>query len=198
MDPEYGDAYYFLGWMYNLTGNQDLAYQKLIKAEGLPLDQVNHSDLYYQLGKVAGSLGPAGESSALDYYTQAIVDNHFTYPFQAGDAHFQRAMIYRKKGWNERAIEELNYVITEYPTHYSAWVRLGYIAWDVEGDLSTAEYYFTQAIKLDDERLAAYFGLAHALQEAGMSVEAEDTYNKILTIDPQNQDALERLQQMGK
>ncbi len=198
LDPDWGDAFFYLGWMHARAGDQVLAWRYLRKAENLPLELVGRSDIYYQLGKVENRLWSGEQQpSALDYFTRAIVRNQFKYPYQSIDAHFQRGLLYRQNGWNEMALNELTYVIKKHPDHYPALVRLGYMAWEVEDDLGKAEGYFSVAIQVDSRQTAAYLGFAHVLEEAGQLTRAQEMYRKVLEIDASNQkahDALERLE----
>lgn len=198
LDPESADAHYYWGYMHARKGHVDQAWAGFKRALALPSGKIGKSDIYYWLGKLTTEKADADVlTQALDYFNQAIVLDQFTFPFQKVDAHFQRALVYRQKGWNERALDELKWVIDQKPDHYPAHVRLGYVYWYGFGNPEQAVTYFTQAVEIDNGKTHAYLGLASVYEETGKTAKALANYQKTLQLDPDNVEALEGVGRLG-
>lgn len=96
---------------------------------------------------------------------------------------------------NDLAVEEINRenyqnainiflsIIKKHPRYFLAYYNLGnlYLAL---GELNEAFYYFSEAIKIDDQHAKSFLGLGLVLSQMGKITEAISYYEKAYQLDP--------------
>lgn len=195
LDPTLGDSWYYLGWMYGKTDQRQSAIQAFAHAQSLTLEDVGLSDIFYQKGKTYIQFTkPVDFDLALESLNLALNTNQFSIPFNEIDAHFQRGDVYRMTGFPQEAIQEFEWVINNKPNFYYAFMRLGYLVWNVDQDETKAEELFRSALEIDSNRFPAYLGLAIIFQESGRDLDALEMYQEVLKYNPENEFAKHQIE----
>lgn len=194
-NPDLADGWYELGLTYEALGNPEkaiVAYEQgLAKTEFL---QIGASDFYSQLGFVMMRLVEDGDlETAVNYYDQALRQDNFGNTQSKVRTHFLRGEALNQSQQFSEAIAEYEWVIAQQPTHYWAYVRLGFLTWHIQQDANEAEKLFLQALTLNDQWKIAYRGLGIVYQETGRNEEAIEMYRKIVILDSDDKDALAAL-----
>ena len=165
------------------------------------------SDAYLMMGKLPNCLEALQKAERLDpkdneavlklaevYLIMEDYDNTFAYVKKALSldtknprAYFIRGYALMEKGDTVSAIRNMQNAFDQDPHYYEAAVQLG-LLYSYHHDPLAEEYYKT-AIGIDPNKDAAYYLLGLYYQETGKMTEAVDTYDKLLTIDPEFKEA---------
>ena len=105
------------------------------------------------------------------------------------------AEAYRKGGELDRAREILEQGIQLHPDYASAHVVRGRVLMD-QGEPAEAVAAFEQVLKLDTHNLVALRAMGDLARTEGRRQDAEDYYERLLEVEPADQDVLEALEDL--
>lgn len=134
----------------------------------------------YNLGNLAVNLGEE-QSAQADYEKAIAIDDQF-YP-----AKVNLAMLYNRQGRNRLAEKLLREVVAQEPELYEVAYSLGLLLAEMKQYEDAAYYVGRAAAGLDYGR--AYYNQGQILLALGRSEQAEQAFQKSLSLAPQDQDA---------
>lgn len=165
------------------------------------------SDIYMALGKIPGCLDALKKAEELDasnndallklaevYLILKDYQNTFNYTGKALDldpvnpvAYFIRGYTYMEQGDTALAIKSFQAAADQDQNNYNAFIELGILYSALRNPVATG--YLQTAIKIDPNRPEGYYLLGLAYQEQENISKAVETYEKLLTIDPDYKEA---------
>lgn len=138
-------------------------------------------ELWSRLGKIYLNQGDFG--TAMRYFKQAIqIDPTYA------DAYVGRAMVFAFQAKKEKALLSMQTALDFNPESYQAQAKMG--EWQLQDSNELAIDYLNNAIRIDSSQPLAYILRAKAYQKFGMPEKSRADYEKVLTIDNDNTDAL--------
>lgn len=177
--PEYPYAHQLLAATYLENGDYDAAISSAQKA----------IDLSESTSYLMGLLG----SAHLMKQEDEIAESYLIQACEADpgniQARYRLSQLRANQGDLEKAIEELNYILTENPKHSTVLLTRGYNYLSIR-DYEKANEDFTLVIELMPNSLAGLRGKAIALEALDRRKEALSFYDKALEIDPEDADSL--------
>jgi len=185
LDPETADAWYFTARLLEQDGERVAAITNYEIAFSAPrLEQVGRSDIALQLGMLAFA---AENWAGVDNWLNLALDEpDFRIEDRAWEAHYIRAESWRLRGNLAMAAPDYQWVVSYYPNHYWANIRLAQVYWQLEDNQVMAEQLLQQAIDIDPDRKWSYRLLADLYRENDQIQEAIKLYQIVLTLDPQD------------
>ncbi|MBC8484529.1 MAG: tetratricopeptide repeat protein, partial [Bacteroidetes bacterium] len=99
---------------------------------------------------------------------------------------------YQDKKYKE-AIKDLEKLILIAPELQSGYINNIALCYEGLGDLDNAEKYLRMAIQEDEMNVNAYNGLAGIFLKRGNKEKAIEQYQKVLTINPNDENALHKI-----
>lgn len=194
------DAWYYLGTVYEETGQLVLSVEAYMTAlQAAPTATTSNGDILLRVGQLyAGKQGRADKLEALKWYDQAIMQDAFHDNYTRVLVHYLRADILRELGRRDAALAEYRWVAVQWPDHYWAHIRMGFLTWATNRNASEAEAIFERASTLDPGNKMAYKGLGLIYQATGRTSEAILMFQRVLSIDPGDQQAHAALVELGK
>lgn len=162
-----GDAYFMNGDM----GNSFSALQKALKLDSKNVEALlKMGEITFYSKDYDRSLETLSKVTSLD-------KNNRT-------AFLMKAFIYKEMGDTTNAVQLFRHVIELYPDYAPAYEELGLIYANARNILG--EEYLTTAVELDPQNTNTLYALAMFYQEMEQPEKADETYLRILAIDPQN------------
>jgi len=171
--PEKGEAYLYLGNLYNTVNEPDraiAAYKKSLQY------QPNNAPVYNNLGNFYIKQGDT--ERAFDCYRRAA-EIRPSYAL----AYFNMALIYEHQSRIDKAIEYFRKTVKVKPDFAEAYNRLAAI-FRKRGDIKQAISYYIKAVSADSGYVDAYIGLGSALLQEQRFDEAADYYKEGIQINP--------------
>jgi len=195
--PGLGDPWYYMGLAYEKMEQWGEALVAFQKGLSLPLVEISQSDIYYRVGWLQSrKVDPPDLAAALAAFDTAIAQDQFVEKAQEVQAHYQRADALHRLGLGEEALREYEWVVARQTEHYWACVHLGNLYWRVRGDAERAETVLMRAVHLESDMKWAYRVLARVYQETSREAEAIEMYRQVLSLDPQDELALEQIDRL--
>lgn len=181
VSPDVADGWYYLGSIQesrHRPEEAEAAYVRGIQQEHFVA--VGVSDLFLRLGAL---MSQTDWQAADPYFMKAIEADAFRQE-ETVRAHYLHGQARRRLGDIAGALGVYQQMVQQWPTHYWAWVQLGELTWQVEGDLDQAEVSLKRAIALMPGEKWAYRALGLVYGANGRLSEAETMYHRVLEIDP--------------
>lgn len=142
-----------------------------------------HADAHYELATVFKKTGKNKDSQ--EYMSRAIALNG-----KSPDYHLGIGFLYFNDiGDTEKAKKHFEQAFILDESNYSACYMLAVVS-EGERDLSKAIYFYEKAIRLDPGLTMAHKQLAALYNAKGMKEEAQQSWNIVMKINPDDQDAL--------
>jgi tetratricopeptide (TPR) repeat protein len=177
--PEYPYAHQLLAATYLENGDYDAAISSAQKA----------IDLSESTSYLMGLLG----SAHLMKQEDEIAESYLIQACEADpsniQARYRLSQLRANQGDLEKAIEELNAILTENPKHSTVLLTRGYNYLSLR-DYERANSDFTLVIELMPKSLAGLRGKAIALEALDRRKEALSFYDQALEVDPEDADSL--------
>ena len=98
----------------------------------------------------------------------------------------------------KEAIKDLEKLIIMVPEQQSGYLNNIALCYEGLGDLDNAEKYLNIAIQEDEMNVNAYSGLAGVFLKKGNKEKAIEQYQKVLTINPNDENALHKIDSLEK
>jgi tetratricopeptide (TPR) repeat protein len=152
------------------------------------------SDAYASAGTTLIAIGD-GEQ-ALAYLDKAIALGDFISKSRETSAHFNRGDLLRAMERDSEARAEYEWVLEQEPDSYWAYLQLGRIEWEVDGDAARAEALYLRGLEIAPDLKWAYNRLGELYRETGRSAEALQMYRKALAIDPEDETAQKQVRRL--
>lgn len=166
INPDYPNAWAWLGAVYNDFGNTDKAIECNDKA--IALDPKN-APAWNNLGVSYNHLGDMNRS--IECYQKAIdFDSTFVYPWS------NLGRSYAESGNFNKAIEYCNKGVELNPKIAYPWICLG-MAWQSGGNNAKALEYCQKAVEVDPKFQLAWSFLGDAYLAAGNKIKADECFN---------------------
>lgn len=207
INPNYAEAYYNRGIVYDELGDKKTAIQDYNQAIKI---KPNDADAYYNRGIAQSDLGD--KKSAIEDYSQAIrVNSNYANAYynrgiaqsDLGDkkaaiqdytqairidpkytnAYYNRGIAQSDLGNRKAAIEDYSQAIKINPKYANAYINRGLVQSEL-GDNKAAFDDYTQAIKITPNDAIAYYNRGIAQSSLGNKKAAIEDYNQALKIDP--------------
>jgi serine/threonine-protein kinase len=179
IDPNYGDAYLFLGYAYKDKKNYDKAYEYFSKAiEATPT--LAHA--YYERAKINDEIRGNPEEALSDFRKVLKYDP------ESYVGYFAKGKIEEKQKKYDEAIESYNKAIELYPDYAWAYVNRG-LTYHKKGKFDRAIEDYTEGIRLDPQDALAYSNRGAAYYNTGELDRAIDDLNTSIGLNPKSADA---------
>ncbi|RLC82177.1 MAG: hypothetical protein DRJ03_05160 [Chloroflexi bacterium] len=195
MEPGLSDPWYYMGLAREGMEQWAEAVEAYTRAIALGhFRQTHRSSAYYRVGVIyQWKLEPQQAEKALAAYGAAIEADDFSSDWEAADCHYKRGEIYGWQGRNPReSIWEYQQAVTLNSKHHWAHLRLGHALYQASGDIVLAEKKIKQAIAVwpdDEHQKWPYWFLGDIYRETGMIDQAIVAYQKVLRLDPSDEQA---------
>lgn len=186
------DVSYKLGYSRFRMQEFALAADAFENAAARTAGEIGLSNVYFHLGLSVDSLPHDDEiiARAIDAYTEAIeIDEYTEQTWRQSDAYYRRGVLYLKLKRTEEAMAEFEQTLAINPTHYWAHVLMARVFWNA-GDIDTALEYAEKAIEIRPDSKGAYRFLGEFYLDTGKTDQAREMYFVILSIDPNDEEAL--------
>lgn len=185
LDATLAKAYYLKGSIYRESGDTARAVSSLETA----IEQDNKfEDAFYDLGIIyAARRNPL----ALEYYNNTLKINPANQ-----NALYARAKFYQDLNKPDAAIIEYQNIVTKNTNCDQCYYNLAAIYLEVKKDNKRALEYFTKAIEINPNYLAAYFARGFTYAKLNNKESAEADYNMCLKIEPNFEAAINGLNQL--
>ncbi len=209
-------AHHNLGLIFLLKGNLDSAEIKFKK--GITIDSLS-PDGYFQLSNIYQQKGRIPEAIAALEKLQKIVPNYreskgILEMLKSNPGGIQnnipdavnnqqailekRSFQYYQEGKFEEAIKDLNEAIKLNPSAQSGYLNNMAMCYLGLNKNDRARECFNKSIEKDAKNINAYGGLAELYLKENNSQKAKDMYTKILSINPQDQNAQLKLDSLNR
>jgi tetratricopeptide (TPR) repeat protein len=204
LSPKQGLNWSVLGSLYQSffpysvseIASAELAFDRLLFMEPAnPAAWEQYGDLYLDAAKYNEPNKEVWLVAAEKKYAQAL-----SLKPDYGQAGYKLANVYLAQGRTDAAIEMMSALHQTYPSDVTVVFELGmlYLERGQEGDLDLAGEAFANAITLVPTYANAYWYLASVYEGKGMIEQAIVEVERVLIIDPENEAALARLEQLQK
>ncbi len=196
LEPENGDHWYRLA---HASAEQDRpeAVDFYLKALAAPQrTDFGRSNIMTRLGEIEKRRDSVQWPMVLAHFQDAIDQDDF---IDEGDLIVARmgvAEALDRLGQYREALAAYEWVARYAPGNYWANVHSGRLSWLAEGDAGKAVDYLQKAIALDDSRKWPYLNLAHVYAQSGNREEAITLLQKVLTLDPDDDNARTQLENL--
>ncbi|MGC9336008.1 MAG: tetratricopeptide repeat protein [Anaerolineae bacterium] len=197
IEPGLGDAWYFLGQLYEDQEQWSLALEAYERAAASGIfKEVGRSSTHYRVGMILQRyLQPPRLEDALAAYGEAIEIDDFSASWEAAACHYQRGeTLWRIGGDLDESIAEFRQAIELNPEHAWAQIRLAVAVYERDQDAVLAESLLLRAIELDPQNKWALLHLGDVYHEEGRCEAADLAYRRALEIDPAFEPAQNRRQ----
>lgn len=195
LQPLQTDGFYFSGQVYEAIGSPAQAREAYQQGLQQPTSgTVGAGDFYYRLGVLAAEQPEPDWAAALGYHARALKTDAFADSFTRARALYAQGVAQRRLGQRQEALTTFATLVDEVPDHYWGLVQLGALRWEVIGDSVGATAVLQRAIDLDPSEKRAYLQLGFIEEAQGNWEQAKVLYRQALAIDPQDTEALRRLQ----
>jgi len=173
LKPNYAEAYYNRGCVYDDLGQHWLAIQDYDKAIELKPD----------LAEAYGNRGNAYQRQG--DYERAIADLSKFIELKADDAkaYYNRGTVYAKQGDYEQAIQDFGKAIELKPDYAEAYSNRG-LTYYHKGDYEQAIRDLDRAIELEPDLAVAYNNRGAAHHDKGDYKQAIADYDRVIELDP--------------
>jgi len=198
VSSELADGWYYTGRVHEQLGQSELAQWHYQSGLAQPLFlNIGKGDFYFRLGQIAASIKPPEWKTAVSYYDQALAARDFG-EVREDQIRYARGVALRWSGRPREAMADFAWVTKNNPNHYWATIHLGMLTWLEEENATEAERLLQYAQQIKPENPYAYLSLAHFYQLTNHDSAAINTYQKLLTIDPTNQEAITQMALLKK
>lgn len=180
-------AYFLRGYIMKETGDTARAvidYKKAIELKS------NYEKPFEELGLLYAA---KGDGLAVEYLKSTININP-----KNTNAMYALALFYQDHGAMQEALDLYKRILKIKPADADAIHNVGYINYEYKHDYVTALDCFSKAIKADNSYIEAYYNRAKTYEKLNKKAEAIQDYQKVLSLNPENQDAKTSLKRLGK
>ncbi len=186
-DPDYAEAYFFMGKIHWTRGEANLAAEDLERA-------VTLLPRFAEAQALLGHIHLAGREieDALRCYENACAVK----PDMTG-VRFNMAQILMELGYTDRACRELETVLEEIPNHYQATFLLG-VCREQQGRDDDALRFYERATSMNSSDPWPQYRAGRLLLEAGNPEEALIHLRKAQSLDPDNGEVTSLLEEAEK
>jgi tetratricopeptide (TPR) repeat protein len=196
LDADLGDPWYYVGLLHEdrQQWQQALdAYERAIELDSLR--QVSRSSPHYRAGMIyQWRLVPAQSEEALEAFEAALAAKDFTSRAEEADSHFGRGYIlYEKQADPKDYITSFQQAVVLNPQHGLAYLFLGTVLYEQDGDADAAQRALATAMELEPQSKWAPYHLGEIYRQEGRIDDAAAMYERALEIDPSFDDARQRL-----
>jgi tetratricopeptide (TPR) repeat protein len=197
IDPGNGDHWYRLAQVSGQLGRNIEAADHYLAALNSPThSDIGRSTILMRLAEMAKRAEPRDWTEVHLWYDRALDQDEFTEEREEFQARMGRAEALDNMGHYNAALEDYRWVADRLPRNYWANLHTGRLLWQVEQDAAAAERYLLQAIERDPTEKWGYRALALVFAQTGQEDQAIELYQTILSLDPNDEVARERLHQL--
>jgi tetratricopeptide (TPR) repeat protein len=197
IEPDNGDHWYRLAQVSHQSGRNDEAIERYLIALNSPTRvDIGRSTILMRLAEIAKRAEPLDWTEVRLLYDRALDQGEFTEEREEFQARMGRAEASDNLRHFNAALEDYRWVADHQPRNYWANLHTGRLIWQIEQDGTLAERHLRQAIERDPSEKWGYRVLAQVLAQTGQEERAIELYQTILTLDPNDAAAQERLQQL--
>ena len=188
------ELWYGLGQLYESQEEWQLAldaYQMGLSAKG---EQVGLSNLYFRIGRLLHyRISPIDYGGAWEAYQKAaqLSDYPVDYWQKAGTYYQRGFLLLSEERWKE-ALAEFQLALSLRPEHPGAMIGAAKAYWKT-GDNDQAKQLLRELIDMDLSNKSAYRLLGDIYYSEGNLVMAKEKYDRVLEIDPKDQDVKDLL-----
>jgi tetratricopeptide (TPR) repeat protein len=185
VDEQTAQAYFLKGLIYRDQENAELAKSSFQTATELDPENVEAFNL---LGM---QYAEEGDSLAMSYYNTVLdIDSAHK------EALYNRAFFLHESGKAQEALDAYDLLLRFYPATAVAWYNKGYVYYGYLNDARSSISAFSEAIELEPDYVQAYYNRAVAYEDTKDRISAIRDYEKVLTLDPENPQALSALNRL--
>jgi len=200
LQPELSDPWNMMGhvlWEQKQWDRALASYQKAAELDYFR--ETDKSSTYYRIGALYHWMMDSHDlDKALSAYNVALDADTFPNDWQRAVALYGRAQVFWDQGHRDRAFVDVQAATELAPEHYGARVLLGVAYYRVFGSLNRALDELNAAVELDPQDARGFWALGSIYQNEGMLDEAQKAFEKVLELDPDNEAAQERLDELKK
>lgn len=187
IDRNIAKAYFIKGFAYKETGDTSKAISSFQTVVEL---QPEYYDAHIQLGNIYVA---KKNRIALEYYNNALrISPNST------EALYNRGLFYQENRSIEKAETDYQNIIKIDPAYADAHYNLGYLDLVYNKDYKSAIVHFTDAIRINDNYVEAFFNRGVCYEYTGDLQAAEKDYRHALSIVPNYKLAKDRLSKIVK
>jgi tetratricopeptide (TPR) repeat protein len=133
-----------------------------------------------------------GEEQALALLEHALALDAFDNESVEIVAHAARADFLYSLGQRREAMADYEWVVARSTGNYWSTLRVGALAWELDGDAVRAEIMMLRALEINPKLKWAYSRLGDLYRDLGRRDEALQMFLKVLELDPDDEYALKR------
>jgi len=188
-DPQYSDAYFWMGM--NFEGEEDTTRAKLSYQKAVEFDS-DHLRSYLRLGKLYSL---EKDPVALQYY-----DNALRIDSMSLDAAFSKAYFFHQRGDLDQAITAYRNIINRNPQNSDALFNIGLIHME-QAEYEEAYKQFNLITRIEPTKAIAFYYRGEASELQGDTEAALEDYKQALNLEPRLQQARKarnRLMEVGQ
>ncbi|MEW6086849.1 MAG: tetratricopeptide repeat protein [bacterium] len=164
IDPNYVEAYYLMGNIYNLMEKNDKAisfYEKVLKIDPMYSKARYMLDLLVDEGK--------GTSEIIEERKKC----------KEAEVYFYQGIEYFNAGNFEKAIEAFKSAIEVSPEYHQAYYNIGVVYYHYTGDIKRAEDFWKKTLEFDPKNPKVFLNLGIIAYKRGKIEEAVSYWEKI-------------------
>ncbi|MBA3942950.1 MAG: tetratricopeptide repeat protein [Herpetosiphonaceae bacterium] len=183
------DIWYELGQLYEKREDWPHAVEAYKRGIPATSGRVGLSLLYYGLGNVLQNhMTPPDAPAAMSAYVQALrLDQFANQPWAKTETYLRSGQFFESQHHWDEAVQAYGQALLLNPRHYWASIALGKLEWQL-GQSQNAEDAIRHAIASDPQIKQGYKLLGKFLTARGNLQEARSVYNRVLELDPQDQE----------
>lgn len=187
IDKNLAKAYFIKGFAYKENGDTAKALSSFQTAVEINAD---YYDAYIQLGNIETA---RKHSIALQYYNNALRLSP-----KSTEALYNRGLLFQNMGALDQAIEDYNTILKIDNSDASAHFNLGYIDLAYKKDYQSAISHFTDAIRINNQYLEAFYNRGVCYESIGDLKSAIKDYNSAIEIVPTYKLAKDKLLRLSR
>jgi tetratricopeptide (TPR) repeat protein len=186
IDKNLPKAYFIKGFAYKETGDTVKALSSFQTCVEINSD---YYDAYIQLGNLEAA---RRHTIAIQYYNNAL-----RLQPASTEALYNRGLFFQNLGDLENALSDYNRILKIDPNYSNAYFNLGYIDLAYRKDYKAAIVHFTDAIRVNNQYLEAFYNRGVCFEMTGDIPAAIKDYNAALSIVPTYKLAQDKLNKLS-
>jgi tetratricopeptide (TPR) repeat protein len=186
LDERQAKPYFIKGFVYKEmkdTARAISSFQTVVEIDP------EHYEAYLELGRI---FAERGNPLAVQYY-----DNALRVRPTSTEALYNRGLFLQQAGRLDQAEQDYQTILKIDKQYADAYFNLGYISLIYRNESEKSIGFFTDAIRLNQDYVEAYYNRGMAFKQTGNNEAAKKDFMKCLSIYPAYKLAQDRLKEMG-